>query len=111
MAIDTLVLTRVSDGEDVLGSHQRLRVYDVTPSAQYPTGGYTLDPSRVGLKVIRAVFLGSSNTAALGVVPWYNSETGTLYMLWSAGAAAALAEITGDTNQSTFSYRLWFLGE
>lgn len=111
MATDTITLTRVADGEDVLGSHQRLRIYDLTPSAAYPTGGYTLDASRVGLSVIRAVFVGSSNTAAVGVVPWYNSQTGKLMMLWSAGAAAALAQITVNTNQSTYSYRLWFLGE
>lgn len=111
MANDTITLTRVPDGEDVLGSHQRLRIYDLTPSNAYPTGGYTLDPARVGLGTVRAVFTGSSNTAAVGVVPWYNSQTGKLEMLWSAGSAAALAEITANTDQSTYSYRLWFLGE
>lgn len=108
MALDSLTITRVADGEDVLGSHQRLRVYDVVPSNSYPSGGYTITPKRFGLTKIRAIFMGRSNTAAVGYIPWYNSETGKLMII---GQAGALVDVTANTDLSTYSYRLWFLGE
>lgn len=108
MALDAITITRVADGEDVLGSHQRLTTWDLVPSNSYPTGGYTITPQRFGLKVVRAVLMGSSNTAANGYPPWYNSETGKLMIL---GQGGSLVEVTANTNLSTYSYRLWFLGE
>jgi len=108
VATDLITTTRVPDGEDVLGSHQRLTTWDVVPSDSYPTGGYTITPSEVGLKVVRAILMGSSNTAANGYIPWYNSETGKLMLL---GQGGSLVEVTANTNVSTFSYRLLFIGE
>lgn len=108
MALDAITLTRVPDGEDVLGSHQRLTTWDVVPSNSYPSGGYTITPQRFGLKVIRAVLMGSSNTAAVGYIPWYDSETGKLLII---GQAGALVEVTANTDLSTYSYRLQFIGE
>lgn len=108
MSVDALTLTRVADGEDVLGSHQRLTTWDVVPSNSYPGGGYTITPSRYGLKVIRAVLMGSSNTAANGYIPWYNSQTGKLMII---GQGGSLVDVTDGTDISTFSYRLLFIGE
>lgn len=106
MATDTLTITRVPDGEDVLGSHQRLTTWDVVPSNSYPTGGYTITPQRFGMKKIRSITMGRSNTAAVGTLPWYNSQTGKLMML-----SGALAQVAGSTDLSTYSYRILFIGE
>ena len=106
MALDQLTITRVADGEDVLGSHQRLRVWDVVPSNSYPTGGFTITPQRFGLKVIRAVLQGTNNTAALGYVVQYISSTGKLAVL-----TGALAQPSANTDLSALSFRLAFIGE
>jgi hypothetical protein len=106
VALDALTLTRVADGEDILGSHQRLTTWDVVPSNSYPTGGYTITPQRFGLKKIRAVITGRSNTAGIGTLPQYNSQTGKLMML-----SGALAQVAGSTDLSTFSFRIMFIGE
>ena len=106
MANDTLTTVRVADGEDVLGSHQRLTTWDVTLSDAYVTGGYTITPQRFGLKVIRAILVGSVNTAALGYTVQYVSSTGKLAVL-----TGALAQPAGDTPLDTLSLRLLFIGE
>ena len=106
MSLDAITITRVKDGEDVLGSHQRLTCWDVVPSNSYPTGGFTIASQRFGLKVIRAVLMGRSNTAGVGTLPWYNSETKKLMLL-----TGALTEVGSGVDTSTYSYRLWFLGE
>jgi len=106
VANDTLTTARVADGEDVLGSHQRLTTWDTTLSDSYVTGGYTITPQRFGLKVVRAVLVGEVNTAALGYTVQYVSSTGKLAVL-----TGAMAQPAGNTDLSTLTLRLLFIGE
>jgi hypothetical protein len=91
-------------------------VVAVTGDTSYPTSGYTAALGftaanlNCGRGIIGVALLGS-NTAALGYVPWYNSTTGNLQILVSAGAGVALEEVPGNPNVSTFTWLLFVIGQ
>lgn len=88
------------------------------PDASYPTGGYALSGSQVGLSSaggpanngLHGVIFEGGNTAALGYVPYYNEQTGKFQILVSAAIAAApaaaapLAELGAGVDVSTLVY-------
>ena len=92
-------------------------VVSITGDASYPTGGYT---SALGLTAanlycgrgINGMSWIGSNTAALGYVPFYNTQTGNLQILVTgSGSGVALAELANATNVSTFTWTFLVIGQ
>lgn len=64
----------------------------------YPSGGFAISGSGaqiVGILTILGLKWLGGNTAALGYVPYWNTQTSKLQILQSAGSAAPLAEFSG----------------
>lgn len=107
MAIDALTFQAVQNREDVWG-RTRTNVFDVTLSAGYPVGGYTLSPAILGLKVVHAVILcGSTDVFARSLIPYLNITTGRLQIVNNLTGAEAAAE----TNLGSETLRIRFEGE
>lgn len=77
--------------------------------SDYPTGGYALSGSPVGLSTtggpanngLHGVLFEGGNTASLGYVPFYNEQTGTLQILTTGSAAGnPLQELANASNLS-----------
>ena len=78
--------------------------------ASYTTGGYTV-PGTIGMTSIFGLHQKATNTAGIGYLIVYNSQTSKIQVLWTGGAtAAALAEITAGTNLSTVTATVLSIG-
>jgi hypothetical protein len=98
------IFAKAPDGESVWGD-TRVIVFTYTGSAAYNPGG---DVPSVGLRSIRGAMMMGQNTASLGVIPVWNSQTGKLQLFWTGAAlSGALAEFSG--NASTFVYTMLFV--
>lgn len=99
-----------------------VRLANLAPDAAYPTGGYSLTGALFGGSPtqgfqtanngIRGIILVGQNTASLGYVPVYNSQTGNWQVVESAAenvAAAPLAEVANGTNLSTLLFNVLVL--
>lgn len=94
--------------------NKRVRVYDVqlTTGANYTTGGETINASAVGLRRIvhvrpstLALPSNAATSRSVGVVYVTGGQTAKLVVHTTASAEAA-----GNSDQSTFTARLEFIG-
>jgi hypothetical protein len=103
---DTLVLTPYPDGEDVWGSHARTRVYDVTTSTTYPSGGYTVTPAMFGLTSLQGIEQLAVSTAGIwssfAPTSSIGCITGGKWHLYSANGT----ELTGGVTAYVFRIRV-----
>jgi hypothetical protein len=89
----------------------RVRNVQLTSGANYTTGGETITASACGLSkkieaVIGAMATTSSGTTSRTVVPLYQTD-GSVKLLVQTTASA---EAASNSDQSTFTARLVFLG-
>jgi hypothetical protein len=93
------------NGLDVYGATD-VAIFTLTflSTDTYLTNGYTLTAAKFGLsRPILAVEVIGLNTAALGTVWTWNTQTGALMGFWTgAGFSAVLAEIANTTTLSGF---------
>jgi|SRR5579871_7015603 len=92
---------------DASVSNRKEKVVDVAYDNSYPTGGYAIAPSAVGLEQILAVLAGGN---LAGYIPSYNQATGKLQLFQQSAATGALTEVANTTNVSAVSHRLVFFG-
>jgi hypothetical protein len=114
MALGTLTLIDVG----TLGS-RKVRTYDVVPSsgANYTAGGEPITPALVGLRrIITAICDGvavtSTGATAYSVKVLYQAD-GSVKLTAHRTAAAvnnSLLEAAGNTDLSTYSVRITFMG-
>lgn len=108
MALGTI--TKVAD-YTVSNKRHRIRDVQLTTGANYATGGETISATAVGLgKKIEAV-LGAMATTATGttcrtVVPLYQTDGSVKLTVQTTASAEAAA----NSDQSTFTARLTFIG-
>lgn len=98
----------VPGGGDVWGRH-RVDMRDLTGDSSYPAGGYALTgPAFFGIRsIIGMTFLGG-NTAAVGVIPYWNTQTNKLQFIYPTQTATSPnvgAEAPAGTNLSTVTVR------
>ena len=89
------------DPENILGKWRAMQA-TYTGNAAYTAGGDAVPG--LGLRSVRGVIMLGQNTASIGVVPVYNTQTGKLQLFQQASGAGAFAEFSG--NASTFVYSL-----
>lgn len=106
-------ITKPSGASDYDVGNKRVRVRDVVLSsgANYTTGGETISPSAVGLNAIfEATPLGLATTAT------GTTSRSVLYLYQTNGSVKQLvhttasAEAAGNSDQSTFTQRVRFVG-
>jgi len=101
-------ISKVNDeGLDYAGSTP-IGQFKFTGDAAYPAGGYAVTAAQFGLRILSGIIELANNTAAAGFVLSYNSQTGKVQVLESAGSAAALTEVSGDI--STLSWTILVVG-
>jgi hypothetical protein len=112
MALGTL--TKVDSWVE---GNKRIKVYDVqvTSGANYTAGGETIAPSSVGLrKIIAANVLGpAASSTPTSFQVGYNHSTNKLIAYGqnaTPGPAVTQPEVTANTNLSTFTVRIQFVG-
>lgn len=103
-----LTIAKVTRSDHVEGN-KRVRVRDITLDNSYPTGGYTLNPSDVGLRsridtADCELALASSGGATARAVS-YNYGTGKLQVYTTGSAEAA-----STSDQSAYTVRVRFVG-
>lgn len=108
-----LTLSKVADGENVKGRHRSF-IFDVALDTSYPSGGYTINATDVGLKFLLGVVPLAENPANatsqyvtvrdLGGVTKLAVKSVKL-RLYSAGS-----EVTATTDVHTVGYRFEFFG-
>lgn len=110
-----VAITRVTGADSTFGN-KRLKVRDLTFSGNYATGGESVTPANVGLKVIDQV-LGSNVAAAADLVTanpvFYNHAT-SKFVFYEDNAVAAAASLTEKNNAEAYAtgtkMRVTFLG-
>lgn len=89
-------------------------VTQVTLDNSYPTGGYPVTASSLGLPdgLVDAILPAGVSQAAITatVIVQYNANTGNLQAFWSAAAGAQPTEVTAATNLSAFTFNLIAVG-
>lgn len=103
-----LTIAKVTRADHVEGN-KRVRIRDITLDSSYPTGGYTVNPSDVGLRVRIdtadcEMALQSAGGATCRTVS-YNYSTGKLQVYTTGSAEAAAA-----SDQSAYTVRARFVG-
>ena len=110
MAIGTISTVK---GADTIFGNKRVKVRDIqiTAGANYTTGGVPLAASDVGLKKIDVVFPGHAkdSNGAHNVSLSYDYTNSKLQAYFSANAAAN-AEVGANTDLSTYTARVIFIG-
>jgi hypothetical protein len=86
-----------------------LEIDKITGDASYPAGGYSI-PSSVGIGTILAMGEGGVNTSGVGYFPEYNTTTGKLQVLWPAGSAQVMAEVTTGTVLTAVTFTMISIG-
>ena len=110
MALTLSPVSRTNFGD------KRVRVYDVTFDSSYPTGGESLTPADVGLKIIHTV-QGSPARNADGplahpiVYDYANSKLLAHQFDGSALSTQAFEEVAAGADLSAFSTRLMIVGK
>lgn len=105
-------------GANTTFGNKKVRVFDVqlTTGANYTTGGETILPSYVGLrKIEQAQATGLARTtsggaAARGVAFDYAAIAGSPGAIKAQVYTTASAEAASNSDQSTFSVRVMFIG-
>ncbi len=93
----------VRDSENVVGKY-RSNIVDWTMDTSYPTGGYALDPTDFGFKVVYFMAPVGANAAAGAYTFIYIVATGKL-AIYAAGV-----EVAAGVNLSTVIVRGLVLG-
>jgi hypothetical protein len=116
MSLGTLTLR---DSTVIGNPSRKVRVYDVVPTggADYTAGGETITPSAVGLRRITAAICdGPASTSnggtAYTVKPLYQTD-GSVKLAAHRTAASVnnpLLEAAGNTDLSTYTVRITFVG-
>lgn len=105
-------LAGVVSGEDVWGRH-RVRLMTITGDASYPAGGYAISGQQCGLRSIAAMVQAGGVTAAVGVIPFWNTTTGKLQFVYPTETATS-PNVGGDappgTNFSTVTFTMLVIG-
>lgn len=86
-------------GEDVWGRH-RVRLITVTGDNSYPAGGYAISGQQVGIRSIAGMVQAGGNTAALGIIPFWNTTTGKLQFTYPTETATS-PNVGGDAPPGT----------
>lgn len=100
-------IAKVSGADHVEGN-KKVKVRTITLDSSYPTGGYSLTPSQVGLKSIDSVSGSIARATSGGATTRtvsYDHTNQKLFVYTTASAEAANA-----SDQSAFSVRLRFVG-
>lgn len=98
----------VPGGADVWGRH-RVREVDITGDSSYPAGGYAFTGPQFGLRSIIAMHPGGGNTAAVGILPFWNTQTSKLQFVYPTQTGTSPnvgAEAVAGTNLSTVTFRM-----
>ena len=92
-----------------LGGQGYGRMQDITMDAvsAYPAGGFAL--TGCGIQTILGVAHVGNNTAGVGYIPAWNSQTSKLQILVSGASASPLIEFVGTFAASTV-IRGWIIG-
>jgi hypothetical protein len=113
--IDSFTIYPVADGEDVWGSHARVRLVDITLGATYPTGGYTITPDMFGLTALFTLEPYGGDGTSFLYVPLFAYTTlplglsgGRLHILSSITGAEVVA---GAGTVASYKFRLRVTGE
>ena len=103
-----VTLTGIAGGGDVWGRH-RVDLRQITGDASYPAGGYAISGPQVGLRSIVGMTYLGGNTAAAGIVPFWNNATGKLQFLYPTETGTS-PNVAGDappgTNFSTVTFTM-----
>jgi len=102
-----LTFLAVPGGGDVWGRH-RTDQRDITGDSSYPTGGYAITGPQVGLRSINGMTFLGGNTAAVGLIPYWNTQTNKLQFIYPTQTATSPnvgAEAPSGTNLSTVTVR------
>lgn len=115
MALGTV--TRPTPNPDFTVSNRRFRTRDVqiTSGANYTTGGESITPASVGLRVIQQVVTdGAKNAAGTSYLPVrydYSANKIQAYRYdGSQAGKASLEEAASNFDASTFTARITFIG-
>lgn len=104
---------------DYVSGNKKVKVRTLTFDSSYATGGESLTPSEVGLKVIteckpHGPFRTSSGSTAISVSYDYTNSKMFAYRTKdpgnAGGADVPLQEVANTTDLSTFSGRVTFVG-
>ncbi len=107
-----LTLAKITPtGSDFVAGNKRVKYVTVTFDSSYATGGESLTPADVGLKVITHVTPDLASVAAhtTGVLVGYDYTNKKLFAMTntaSGNSGVALSEVASTTNLSTFIVRL-----
>lgn len=105
-----MALTFANREDLSMGNLRGVKV-DITFDASYPTGGEALTPGDLGLGRVEQLI---SDQGGLGTddgrVVQYDRDNELLIAFQSAGAAAAMAEVTNATDLSDLTVRVTALG-
>jgi hypothetical protein len=102
-----VTLTGVVGGGDVWGKH-RVDIRDITGDSSYPAGGYALTGQTFGLRSIVGMSFIGGNTAAVGIIPYWNNQTNKLQFIYPTQTGTSPnvgAEAVAGTNLSTVTVR------
>jgi hypothetical protein len=109
-----ITLTKVADGENVIGRH-KYTIYDVALDASYPAGGYVIAAGDVGLKflfgVITLAELPANATTQTVTVKDLGGVTKVPVLSLKIRTYVAGTETTTGGSLATVGYRFLFLGE
>jgi hypothetical protein len=95
-----LTLTRIKEGEDVLGGRTRSTLYDITLDTSYPAGGYPLTAPAVGLKILRGMSIIGGNALAASFRPFFDNVNNLLAVNAGGGGTQVYSPGGGDIKGS-----------
>jgi hypothetical protein len=95
------ILAPIADSNTVFGNKRTVQM-TYTGNAAYTAGG---DVPSVPLRLIAGMVMLGCNTAAFGIIPVWNSQTGKIQLL----DVLTAAEFSG--NASTFIFQLLFIAQ
>lgn len=108
-----LTLAAVS-GANYVSGNKKVKVWDVTFDASYPTDGESLTASDVGLKKIQQVLPHgvAMNTAATSAVPVGYDFTNSKLLAFETGdtVSTVLDEVGNTESLDTYKVRITFIG-
>ena len=108
-----LTISRVANADYVV-SNKKVKVRDITFDASYVTGGLSLTPADVGLKVIQQAVphgLAKPATTTTAIEVSYDYTNSKLVAYWgNAGTASVIPEVTNATSLATQVVRITFIG-
>lgn len=103
--LTTLVIETSDKVDDALGTHY-LRTFDVTLTNSYPTGGYVITPSSVGLQFIAGVDMMGGPPVEMGIRAWWDTVNGKLM----CGQVGQAIEFANGQDLTPNVLRLLFVG-